>query len=363
MNQATYFSTTEMLFLRRTSGDWVVGRGPFFRSALPVANRAYFYLPDFFLADKEPYWHPQIMLSLSHQEFIGQAKAELERLKNLAVLKEMESVFSRPAQLPDKELFKIDYQRVQGEIARKTISKAVPFVMAGFAGVPSLIERLQMLLRLAELPAKFCVYGGWWGNEGLLGATPEILFSLEENWLETMALAGTTSNPGPSLLADAKQVFEHQVVVGDIQRQLARFGQVRTTPTRDWELGRLKHLRTDLAIEASVDFPQAVEALHPTPALGVAPRTAGFDILRASALASERRRFGAPFGFHKLADEREKACSTAVVAIRGIQWHENKTWQAAGCGVVAHSEFNAEWSELELKLRVVREQLGGGLNQ
>lgn len=47
-----------------------------------------------------------------------------------------------------------------------------------------------------------------------------------------------------------------------------------------------------------------------------------------------------------------------VVAIRGVFWREDTVLLPSGGGLVAGSEFEAEWEELELKRAWVRRALG-----
>ncbi len=168
-----------------------------------------------------------------------------------------------------------------------------------------------------------------------------------------MALAGTAPNPGPDLLKSQKDLAEHEWVAQDIREQLSRYGEVKSTPTQEWPLGGLKHLRTDFALSEQIPFMDLVTCLHPTPALGVSPRSVGLELLRESAWAKPRRRFGAPFGVHW-----PKEFDFACVAIRNLQWHEGATWLGSGCGVVEQSHCEAEWRELELKRSIVRKQFG-----
>ncbi|MCB0387089.1 MAG: chorismate-binding protein, partial [Bdellovibrionales bacterium] len=82
------------------------------------------------------------------------------------------------------------------------------------------------------------------------------------------------------------------------------------------------------------------------------PRRAGMQWLRQnrSRLAT---RFGAPFGV--MAPDGRAWC---LVAIRNIQWSQQGSLLPVGCGVVAQSQAESEWCELELKKQFVVESLG-----
>ncbi|MGE0764433.1 MAG: chorismate-binding protein [Bdellovibrionales bacterium] len=314
------------------------------RLSMAPVDRPAFFAPDFFGQDPTPWWAPTEFTSFSS----AQLKQHWPELAGSSV-KGSDWVW----QEPEPQIFNQEIKEILNAITSGQLRKAVPIVMSPSDRLPSLEEKMKWWAQTFLVPSRWIAYGGWWQDEGLMGLSPEILFSTQTGWTETMALAGTAPNPGPPLLESEKDLHEHQLVVQDITRQLSQLGEVKSTPTREWALGKLKHLRTDLSVEAGADFMQLVRLLHPTAALGVAPRQAGLGILQKSAYASKRRRFGAPFGV-SLPGEMGLCC----VAIRGLQWHEGKTWLSSGCGVVAGSDPAREWQELNLKRSVVAEQFG-----
>lgn len=334
----------QVLFLRHPDGDWIVGWGPMDRRSSPPAERLAFYLPDFFMTDPEPWWVPERSGRLNRKDLVS-FFPDLDAPDAQAV--------ARQWQDPDRQLFDSEFEQILATIRSGKLNKAVPVVLARSEGVPSKEECFQFWRKTLDVPTRWMAYGGWNETEGLIGLSPEILFNTQPGWTEVMALAGTAEEPGPSLLQSPKDMREHLFVANDIRDQLENFGPVKATPTREWKLGRLKHLRTDLAIEQEIPFQSLVEALHPTPALGVSPRGSGLEILKRHSSAVHRRRFGAPFGVHVPGE-----FSLCCVAIRGLQWHEGSTWLATGCGVVDGSEVEKEWQELSLKRQVVREQFG-----
>lgn len=333
-----------VLFLRHPDGEWLVGWGAMERLSQPPADRMAFYLPDFFTIDPAPWWVPEFAERMDR----GSLESRFPGLLGANSV-----VQPRTWRGPDERLFTEEFSSLIGAIEKGELTKAVPFAMMSCEGTPDLQERARLWSRTLPVATRWMAYGGWWHGEGLIGLSPEILFYSQPGWTETMALAGTAAENTASLLESEKDQREHQIVVEDIRRQLETFGPVKATPTREWKLGRLNHLRTDLAIEKEVPFMDLVRALHPTPALGVAPREKGLDVLRELPSAGQRRRFGAPFGVN-LPGELALCC----VAIRGLQWHDGYTWLASGCGLVAGSQLEREWQELALKRRVVQEQFG-----
>ena len=92
--------------------------------------------------------------------------------------------------------------------------------------------------------------------------------------------------------------------------------------------------------------------MHPTPALGAFPRRPGMEWLKEYQQKIDRRRFGAPVGY-----AIEDAQAKCYVAIRNVQWTKNQMLLAAGCGIVATSQYDAEWAEIKLKLQAIKEML------
>ena len=249
-------------------------------------------------------------------------------------------------------------EMTQERISKGELIKAVPAVFARSSQTVRAEERAQMLLYLLEAPPTLFVYGYWQNGVGVLGATPEVLFDYSCGILKTMALAGTCpkseSLERESLLKDAKEMQEHIIVLEDIKKTLQSFGAIKTTGPMIVELPTLYHLKTDLEIlcDQQPDFMALTERLHPTPALGVAPRTADYKWMQSFPGQEGRRGFGAPFAF---LSSKEALC---LVAIRNLQWNTSEAMIGSGCGVVAASELEREWRELYQKRLSVRKILG-----
>jgi menaquinone-specific isochorismate synthase len=164
------------------------------------------------------------------------------------------------------------------------------------------------------------LYGFWGPGQGIVGATPEVLFEIPQTgMLRTMALASTQPSAARQqlLFKSKKQRNEHHIVVESIVRSLKPHGFVSTGTTTVLNLPNLTHLLTPIELQFSdtLSFLEAVQSLHPTPALGGEPRGAAWQWLKGLQKYGERRRFGAPFGV--ITEDGFMRC---LVAIRGIQW-------------------------------------------
>lgn len=238
--------------------------------------------------------------------------------------------------------------------------------------VPITSERLEFADKLslsmfAHLWSKTQVrqfsFGFSFGGVGMVGLTPELLFSLDRNsLLSTMALAGTGPADGFSLLNDAKERREHNLVIEHIDFELhqlfnqADWGQphIHVGQTEERVYGKLKHLYTPISVQLPErpTFAQLVRRLHPTAALGGWPREPALNWLKSQPFHLSRGRFGAPFGY------QDRDAMFCVVAIRCLQWQGTMAELNAGCGVVQGSESEKEWNELRLKRQSVCDNLG-----
>lgn len=259
---------------------------------------------------------------------------------------------------PNIKDFQNDFQQIQQKIQRGEIEKAVPVVFSKSKKVPSLLQRARWVLSLLDQPLQLYIYGIWSENEGVLGASPELLFEVQGPKIKSMALAGTCprseATERQSLLRDPKELHEHQIVIKDIEQRLSKWGYVQKGETQILELPTLMHLQTHLEVLTQAPLmDELIQHLHPTPALGVSPRNYGLKWMAQLSSQKERGYFGAPITFKINSDK-----IYSVVAIRNIMWRPEGSWVGSGCGVVGRSDLNQEFKELEHKINSVFLSLG-----
>lgn len=269
-----------------------------------------------------------------------------------------ESVLKVEWKEPSRTEYEAAFAQVQNMIAQGQIDKAVPVVFARARAKVTAATRARWLLELMSAPDNLHVHGWWDDERGLIGATPEVLFSVEGRRLTTMALAGTLAKVDGSavdLQRSEKNQHEHRLVVEDIGRVLRAFGTVRHGVTHVVELPTLWHLRTDfeVTLENEPDLAELTKALHPTAALGVFPRVFGWRWLRELPGQDGRAWYGAPFVV-RLAKDR----AVALVSIRNIQWNGDDLVLGSGGGLVKDSDLESEWLELKRKRESVLKIFG-----
>lgn len=338
-----------------SSGRVLLGAGKLQKSSRPdfgTGTRASFYAPDFFLTHEKPWLNFESTFEVNTLELL-QYLTELNLASSLEPLQ-------WPA--PPKDRFERAFDHLQNEIRQGTLEKGVPFTFerAQASMTPTrLLGALKAMLTYS-LERPVMPYG-FWQEEGILGCTPELLFRREGKTIRTMAMAGTRRHDEQGrlpLLEDPKERREHQLVIDSIATELEGFGKVVIGATEVAVLPQLSHLKTSIALHpenGEVSFGELIRALHPTPALGAFPREAGWKWLHLLESQNDlpRNRYGAPFGA-AWKDEQGHEEGLAVVAIRNVQWQNERILLCAGCGVIAESEFEREWQEVTGKIRAVK---------
>jgi isochorismate synthase len=193
-----------------------------------------------------------------------------------------------------------------------------------------------------------------------LGATPEHLVRLDGNRVATAAVAGSAPRGrdlidderlGRELLESKKEQAEHAVVVRALREGLAACCDDLHVPEspRLLRLGAIQHLETPIraTLRNGETILGLVERLHPTPAVGGAPRAAAQAwIARNEDL--DRGWYAGPVGFVDSEGGGDFCVALRSALIRGA---EARLY--AGAGIVAGSLPQAELRETRLKLRAM----------
>ena len=329
---------TGIAFLKSGEDQYTVGYGPFEESAKAPEGATAFYRNDFTLSDPRPWKIPSKVEEVSSMAEVGFDRKEL-----CIDWEEIE---------PDG--FAKVFSEINEMITRGVMEKSVPVATEKGRIVEG--EGDQLLGGLPDLGEPFYSYGWCVDGKGFCGATPELLFSLQNKSLKTMALAGTAKVDERDVFAvDGKEIREHEFVAQSLVAKLSDIGTVSRAQRSIIDLGQLVHFHTPIEVElfAERSVDELIRRLHPTPALGPLPRTQ--ETLRILVEWRERLGcppcFGAPFGLLKGGE------FTSVVTIRGIYWQGSAVEIPSGCGVIEASRLVNEWRELRLKRQAVKSTL------
>jgi menaquinone-specific isochorismate synthase len=246
-----------------------------------------------------------------------------------------------------------------GELRKVVLAQALETRLARTLDVPDALERLSETypdcFRFLFEPAD--------GAASFFGATPERLVGLRGRTVETGALAGTTGRGdtpeedewlADELLADEKNVHEHELVADAIREQLSPYAaSVQAGQRGIRRLATVQHLETPITAELADDehVLTLVEALHPTPAVGGLPPDEALRTIRDTE-PFERGWYAAPVGWFDAA-----GYGSFAVALRSAVAREDVATLFAGVGVVADSDPAREWDEVQLKYRPILDEL------
>jgi menaquinone-specific isochorismate synthase len=305
-----------------------------------------FYFPDFFLTEKQPWSTYETFIEVPIDQL-------LELLENYP--KQPETSLQWEA--PQKHIFCNAFRDLKKLFASGQLQKAVPYLFATAESNFSTNRLVSSLINLLKYGKQFPVflYGYWNPARGLLGATPEFLFSIPANQprLLSMACAATAKGAEAEKLSNQKNSFEHQIVVQILAQKLFAWGAVTIGTKQVVPFGQLSHLITPIEVhlEKPFNFNAMVTYLHPTPALGAFPEEVGRRWLLNYQTIMPRFHFGAPVGF------QHQGAAQCYVAIRNLQWIGTKLLIGAGCGVVTESEVDEELKEILDKINSIKEIL------
>lgn len=280
---------------------------------------------------------------------------------------------------PQKTLATLDIQRqlvirdlLQPTLWKAQVAKAIQMIKEETFQKVVLARAIQVsneeqafniattLRRLCETFPTAYVFAIQRGERYFVGATPEQLICGVDGQIHTMALAGsaprgTTEEEdqrlGNELLQSLKNQGEHRVVVTTIHDALANICShvwVANTPQL-LKLKNIQHLETAITgrLLPGHSILEAIEDLHPTPAVGGFPRKSALAAIRTYEQL-DRGWYAGPIGWIGASGNGEFAVALRCALVDG-----NQATLFAGCGIVAASQPESEFVESSLKLEVM----------
>lgn len=263
---------------------------------------------------------------------------------------------ARVAAMPSNEMWRARVRQAVADIRAGRLEKVVLSRRVRYRA-PAPVDAARVLLACRrEYPG--CTHFAWSGAGGvLLGASPERLVALAAGEVVSDAVAGTAPRgalPGEDerlevgLRVSGKIGQEHHPVVTSIARQLLPLCDALELPEEAavLKLANAQHLWIPISgrVKPGVELAQLLERLHPTPAVGGAPRDAA---LAWQTSHGERRDawYAGAVGWIDRDGDGEFAVVLRSAWIAGCDVD-----LYAGAGIVAESDPEAELAETELKL-------------
>lgn len=187
-----------------------------------------------------------------------------------------------------------------------------------------------------------------------LGASPEVLLTLDQQALTTMALAGTQRRPEDKPLSTVcwghKEVVEQEMVSEYIRQFFARAGidnLVENGP-QTVAAANVVHLQTLFRVALDEEKRMALanrvlDELHPTSAVCGMPKH------KALAFILEHEGYDRSFYSGFLGPVHMDGCSSLFVNLRCMQLANDDADLYVGGGITAESDPASEWRETEMK--------------
>lgn len=190
--------------------------------------------------------------------------------------------------------------------------------------------------------------------DGLVGASPELLLSLDTGILRSTPLAGSSMH-NDAELSTAKMTEEHLIAADSVADALILSGVTfEREPSEVLNVGTIKHLATRFTgkVEPGTSFADLLPQMHPTAAVAGTPRPSAMDLIRRLE-GNTRGRYSGPVGWF----DTEGNCEFALALRCGLVDGRRVTLHS-GAGIVAGSEPGAELEETRWKLQPMIDALG-----
>jgi menaquinone-specific isochorismate synthase len=247
--------------------------------------------------------------------------------------------------------------RIQREIHAGGLDKAV-LARAVSLWSNSNWPHSEILRRLTAKVSDEFVFAHKMGDGIFLGKSPERLFRLSGQSIETESLAGTQAtdlNNSSQLLESEKDRREQSYVSRFIQTVLSPLcsAPLNVAPLAVRNLSYARHLQTRFhgMLNDHVTPDDVLGALHPTPAVCGEPQPTARDLLQ-SLEPLPRGLYAGAVGWVDAQD------AEFAVAIRSAVIRGKEACLFAGAGIVAESDPDAEWNETALKMSPMLSALG-----
>ena len=209
-----------------------------------------------------------------------------------------------------------------------------------------------------------CYHFLWAENaqNAFVGSTPERLYYRKGNQLFTEALAGTVAvsdNPIETeqnaqwLLKDAKNIYENQLVVEDIEEHLNAYVEAFEVHLPEIKrLHNVQHLRRriEATLKADVLDQDCLRQIHPTAAVAGLPRAKAKQFI-AENEPFKRGWYAGTLGIFN--PQEAEFC----VTLRSAKIEHNQITLYAGAGIIKESEPVSEWQEIERKSKALSKLL------
>ena len=221
----------------------------------------------------------------------------------------------------------------------------------------------QIYAKLREVNPSPYMYYMKFGEQKIIGASPELLFRLNDGEMETFPLAGTTKRGTNSaqdtklartLLNDPKEIAEHNMLVDLHRNDIGRVAKFGTVTVRNLmsikRYSHVQHISTEIfgIIADKEDMFSALASNFPAGTLSGAPKMEAIKII--DDLEPDGR---GPYG-GALGEFSFNGDCTFAIPIRTVFINGNEGYAQTSGGNVYDSTAEDEYLEIQRKLSAMR---------
>jgi anthranilate synthase component I len=227
-------------------------------------------------------------------------------------------------------------------------------------------EALPVYEKLRTVNPSPYMYYLKFGEQKIVGASPELLFSLHDGEMTTRPIAGTIKRGKDAaedrqlarqLLHDPKENAEHNMLV-DLHRndigRVAQFGSVRVPALKYLiRFSHVQHIETKVVglLKSGEDMFSALAANFPAGTLAGAPKIEAIKIIDANE-PEARGPYGGGVGYFGFNGD----CSFAI-AIRSLFVTGQRAYAQTSGGIVYDSQSENEYEEIQNKFAAMKKVL------
>jgi len=233
------------------------------------------------------------------------------------------------------------------EIQKEKIQKAILSRVKHFDSfsdsyADELYYKLSSLYPSAYSFMYYTPYTGLW-----IGATPELLLKVDENYIKTVSLAGTRSLVEVDSEWNKKELNEQQIVSDYMEFLFAKYKieNYQMEGPESVAAGKISHLKTSYNFQhkdLNLNISDFIADLHPTPAVCGLPKHESMDVID-NAEIHERSYYSGFIG------NVNNVNMGLFVNIRSLKFVDGGVDLYLGGGITAGSQPLNEWQETELK--------------
>ncbi len=188
-----------------------------------------------------------------------------------------------------------------------------------------------------------------------MGASPEPLLHIKDNYLKSTALAGTQLFKGSeNVVWNEKEIKEQEFVTDFVLEQLKdSISSIEVSKPYTTRAGNLLHIRTDISgeLNSDKDLKRLINSLHPTPAVCGLPK----DVATNYILNNEG--YNREFYSGYLGELNMDHSTNLYVNLRCMKLKDNEASIYVGGGITSDSNRQNEWNESLSKTEVMRKVL------